>query len=126
MRESVLKGRVVVLRWKFSATAAGERSPTMWLVERGMEEKVEEWEEEEDKNNFDMVDLRSKDMVIDYQLREKNNRAKCGDANEFNYLRLHATSDGGSVKILLVFFRKQFTIFKTSSVWFELFHYGSV
>lgn len=55
---------MVVVRWKCSAAgAAGERDP----VERGMEEKVEEREEEEDKKSFDFdfVDLRSQDMVID-------------------------------------------------------------
>jgi len=31
----------------------------------------------------------------------------------------------GSVKIPF-FFMKQFTILKTSSIWFELFHYGAV
>jgi len=61
MRESV----PMVVRWKCSPAAAEESDPAMWLVERGMEEKVEEREEEEDKNNLDLVDLRSQDMVID-------------------------------------------------------------
>jgi len=100
MRESVPKGRVVVVRWRRSpaaAAAAGERDP----VERGMEEKVEEREEEEDdKKNLDLVDLRSQDMVIDYQFREEGRERErdgvgaCG--NHLNGSGLYNFKEGKS------------------------------
>lgn len=55
-------GRVAELRWK-SSVAAGEMDP-IWLLERGMEEKAREREEEEDKS-LDLLDRRRQDMVVD-------------------------------------------------------------
>lgn len=55
-------GRVAELRWK-SSVAAGEMDP-IWLLERGMEEKAREREEEEDKS-LDLLDRRRQDMAVD-------------------------------------------------------------